>query len=66
MNYNELVQLIGSVGFPIIACAALFWENHQNELRHLEESQKRDEALSNNTSALQELTLWLKSYLDPK
>lgn len=25
MDYNSLVQAIGSVGFPIVACAGLFW-----------------------------------------
>lgn len=25
MEYDALIQAIGSVGFPIVACAALFW-----------------------------------------
>lgn len=25
MGYNEVVQLIGAVGFPIVACGGLFW-----------------------------------------
>lgn len=25
MDYNSLVQAIGSVGFPIVACVGLFW-----------------------------------------
>ena len=25
MEYNEIVSLIGSVGFPIVACGGLFW-----------------------------------------
>lgn len=25
MNYPDLVQLIGSLGFPIVACGALFY-----------------------------------------
>lgn len=24
-EYSELVNVIGSVGFPIVACGALFW-----------------------------------------
>lgn len=25
MDYNAITQLIGSVGFPIVACVGLFW-----------------------------------------
>lgn len=25
MDYSDLVQLIGSLGFPIVACGALFY-----------------------------------------
>lgn len=25
MNVNDIVSIINSVGFPIVACAALFW-----------------------------------------
>ncbi len=25
MDYNQIVQAIGSVGFPIVACCGLFW-----------------------------------------
>lgn len=25
MNYQELVQAISTVGFPIVCCCALFW-----------------------------------------
>lgn len=25
MDYNEIVQAIGALGFPIVACCGLFW-----------------------------------------
>ena len=25
LDYNSIVQAIGSVGFPIVACVGLFW-----------------------------------------
>jgi len=25
LDYNAIVQAIGSVGFPIVACCGLFW-----------------------------------------
>ena len=44
MDYTNLVQVISSVGFPIVACCALFWQN-----------QKLSEAINNNTAALKDL-----------
>ncbi len=63
MNMQDITQLIGTVGFPIVACAALFWENHKSEERHTQESLSRDEAINNNTKAITELTLWLRTTL---
>lgn len=59
-DINAITQLIGTVGFPIVACAALFWENYKNSERHSEESKQFSEAIANNTQAVTELTLWLK------
>ena len=25
MDYNSIITLVGSLGFPIVACIALFW-----------------------------------------
>lgn len=25
MDYNSIIALVGSLGFPIVACIALFW-----------------------------------------
>lgn len=56
MGVNELIQLIGSLGFPIVACVALFWRMIKSDEQHLEEMNKMSEALNNNTSALVKLT----------
>lgn len=29
LNVNELTQLINSVGFPIVCCGILFWNNYK-------------------------------------
>ena len=29
LNINEITQLINSVGFPIVCCAVLFWNNYK-------------------------------------
>lgn len=56
MGVEELIQLIGSLGFPIVACGALFWRMVKSDEQHKEEMCKMSEALNNNTSALVKLT----------
>lgn len=55
MDANTIMQLISSVGFPIVCCGALFWKMNKDDARHVEEMEKITEALNNNTLALQEL-----------
>lgn len=56
MDVNLLIQLVGSLGFPIVACGALFWRMVKSDEQHKEEMNKISEALNNNTSALVKLT----------
>lgn len=56
MEIGNVLSAISSVGFPIVACIALFWNGHRQEERHLEESNKMNEAINNNTLALVKLT----------
>lgn len=56
MDANSIIQLIGSLGFPIVACGALFWRMIKSDEQHKEEMAKMSEALNNNTSALVKLT----------
>lgn len=56
MDVNTLIQLVGSLGFPIVACVALFWRMIKSDEQHIEEMNKMSEALNNNTSALVKLT----------
>ena len=56
MDVNAVMQLIGSLGFPIVACVGLFWMmNRQNEL-HREETQSLKEAVNELKIAIIELT----------
>jgi len=52
MNLQDIATFISTIGFPIAACCALFWQNS-----------KMSEALQNNTSALLELTTIIKERL---
>ena len=56
MDINVLIQLVGSLGFPIVACGALFWRMVKSDEQHKEEMNKMSKALNNNTAALVKLT----------
>lgn len=55
MEYNIIVQLISSVGFPIVACCALFWQMNQQDTRHKEEIDSLRETIEKNTNAIEKL-----------
>lgn len=52
MDVTMLTQLIGSLGFPIVCCAYLFWENHNQRETHAEKEEKLTEAINKLTSAI--------------
>ena len=56
MDVNTMIQLVGSLGFPIVACGALFWRMVKSDEQRKEEMNKMSEALNNNTTALVKLT----------
>lgn len=55
MDTAQIVQIISSLGFPIVMCGALFWYMIQQREEHKEEINKMSDALNNNTLALQKL-----------
>lgn len=55
MDSNVIVQLISSLGFPMACCIAMFWQNNRLNERHKEETTKLNEAINNNTIALNHL-----------
>lgn len=56
MDIQTILQAVGSVGFPIVACGAMFWLNYKTGERHREEMNKMTDALNNNTLAITKLT----------
>lgn len=52
---NMITQVIGSLGFPIVCCGALFWKLVKTDEIHKEEMKAMTEALNNNTKALTNL-----------
>lgn len=56
MDYNAIIQAIGTVGFPIVMCLILVYMMYKLNEQHKEEMNKLNESLQNNTLALQHLT----------
>ena len=55
MDVTQVMQAIGSLGFPIVACCALFYYLNKEQESHKSEMQAVTEALNRNTDALLEL-----------
>lgn len=53
MDPNAIVSLVGSLGFPIVCCGALFW--YQNKTMN-EFSEKVDQNISSLSSAITDNT----------
>lgn len=56
MDANTIIQLVGSLGFPIVMCGALFWRMLKSDEQHKAEMDKLSEALNNNTIAITKLS----------
>lgn len=56
MDANTIIQLVGSLGFPIVMCGALFWRMVKSDELHKEEMNKLSAALNNNTIAITNLS----------
>ena len=71
MTVNDIVTIITTVGFPIVACGGMAWyvkyitdknreEMNAERAQHNEEMTKVTEALNNNTLAIQKLTDYIE------
>lgn len=57
---SAISQLISSVGFPIAACVALFWQMNRESTQHKEEMDTLKESLNKNTLAITKLVLFMQ------
>lgn len=55
MDVQTIISLIGSLGFPIAACVAMFTMLDKEREEHKNEMVKITEAINNNTLALEAL-----------
>lgn len=60
MDFSVVSQLISSVGFPIAACVALFWQMNKESTQHKEEMDALKESLNQNTLAITKLVLFMQ------
>ena len=63
MDASQIVQLISTVGFPIVCCGSLFWyvlkrdsDEKERQEKSYEESKALRETLENNTLAITKLS----------
>ena len=54
MDYNTIVTLVGSLGFPIVACIGLFWMINTT-------MKEFKETVAENTKAMTELVTTVKA-----
>lgn len=50
---DAIIQAIGSVGFPIVACIYMAYIHNESEIRHSEERKEMTEAVNRNTTVLE-------------
>lgn len=55
MDQNAIIQLVSTLGFPIVCCGALFWRMVKSDEQHKAEMDKFSEALNNNTIVMTRL-----------
>ena len=55
MDINNISQIVATLGFPIVAAAALFWYLNEERKSHDTEMKALNESLNKNTTVLSEL-----------
>ena len=66
MDANSIIQIISSLGFPIVMCGALFWYMVKQREAHQEETEHLKDTIAENTKVLAELTTLIKVLTDEK
>lgn len=65
MDINTIGTFISSYGFPIVACAALFWQNMKQEDNHRETMNNLTTVIQENTKAIDKILIYIEA-LDSK
>lgn len=60
MDFTTLLQAISTVGFPITACAVLFWQNMKQGEKFDAQLRELETVINNNTKVLIEISTKIK------
>lgn len=66
MDANTIIQIVSSLGFPIVMCGALFWYMVKQREAHKEETDHIKDTINENTKVLAELTTLIKILTNEK
>lgn len=61
MDVTVFAQLVGSLGFPIVACVVMFKQLQKQAEQHKSEMDKMSEAINNNTAVMNEVLTQLRT-----
>lgn len=64
MMEQEIINAIGSVGFPIVACCYLAWMHHESEEQRIRDEQRHSDERNAMTEALTKMNETLTYILD--
>lgn len=63
MDINTISQAISLIGFPAVACGALFWLLYKVMEQHRSETARMTDSVNANTVALKELATLIRSLM---
>jgi hypothetical protein len=66
MDIQIIGQLIASLGFPIVACCAMFWMVNKNEERHKDELDGMRKTIEDNTTVLSSIKELIQLLINQK
>lgn len=66
MDANSIIQIVSSLGFPIVMCGALFLYMVKQREAHKEETDHLKDTINENTKVLAELTTLIKILTNEK
>lgn len=61
MDVQTITTIIGTLGFPIAACIALFWKLEQEQEIHKQEVDKLAEVINDMKNVMTELSTYIKT-----
>lgn len=61
---TQIIEMIGSLGFPIAACVYMAWLHHTSEERRIADEQRHSDERKGMTEALTKMNVTLDYILD--